>query len=592
MTASAKRAVVLSFAPRAPTLRAPSSPLPAMDAGERLLDAADHRHPCRQFVVTALIFAAGLAATPHAFAQDDTPAQSVPAAESLNAPAVDDVALPADSAPGSPLLMIDWSGLLRLRGQWIEGGTLGNGVSGLPSPLSLNDVKDSVNGAGDRLAQLDLRLRLSPALVLGSYARIDSLVDVAGRTVMGSDLRTDTTDGRMLGFEGNGPVRDAMAVRRMWATFDVFGLATFEVGRMGDHFGLGILRNDGRDGRADWQSDVDRLRVAVELFGLQLRVMRDNRASLPMLSKGPGAQDPIYPVADSTDVVRWTAEVEQVKPADAPGLRWAFAIGYQDQAVGLALVHGEDPAGKLSSDCIARGTCVQLVTRDAVLVQPQAFVSWRAHRPWGGISLAAEGALSVGTIGNSDALASTDTSKTIIAGAAAGRGDLWWGRQRLSLDAGYASGEGEGGFGVLDRQNLTATTPAGEVHRSFLTGLPMHRGYLVDGLLYREVIGAVANSAFVRPAWRFSVIEGHRDGGLTLEFGAVLAMAARIGATPGKGRWIGVEPEARVDWRLSRWSQAILQASVLMPGDALAAGRNGAAAETAVRVSLDWIARF
>ena len=500
-----------------------------------------------------------------------------------------------DGPSGQPMVTPELGGVLRLRGQWIEGGTLGNGTSGLPASLS----SDGGIGAGDRLRQADVRLRLRPALSLGSYARIDSLVDVAGRTVFGSDPRLDDVAGHTWGFEGNGPVRDAFAVRRLWATFDVFGIGTFEVGRTPDHFGLGILRNDGRDLRADWQSDVDRVRIGAELFGLRVRLSRDTMATLPMVAKGLAADDPHYALADSTDVIRWLAEVETATPSSEPGLHWALAVGYQDQAVGLELEHSDNPLAKLQSDCLQRGTCVTLVTRDATMIMPQAFVSWRADRPWGQLRLQAEGAARVGTIANTDSLASTDTSKILVAGAAVGRAELLWAQGRAKLDAGYVSGEGAGGFGVLDRQNLTAATPSGEVHRKLLTGLPLHRGFLIDGLLYREVIGAVANSAYLRPAYRRTffgeVPDLHGDApgvGLDVEFSLLAAMAARNGSTPGRTWPLGLEPELRIDARFGRAGAAILQGSWLLPGSAFDAGQGGKAASSAMRISFDWLTTF
>ena len=500
-----------------------------------------------------------------------------------------------DGPPGQPLVTPELAGVLRLRGQWIEGGTLGNGTSGLPSSLSA----DGGIGAGDRLSQADVRLRLRPALSLGSYARIDSLVDVAGRMVLGSDTRLDDVAGRTWGFEGNGPTRDAFAVRRLWATFDVLGIATFEVGRTPDHFGLGILRNDGRDLRADWQNDVDRVRVGAELFGFRLRLSRDSMATLPMVQKGLATDDPSYALADSTDVVRWLAEVETTTLEADPGLHWALAVGYQDQAVGMELEHSDNPLAKLQSDCLQRGTCVTLVTRDATLIMPQAYVSWRKAAPWGQLRLQAEGAARVGTIDNTDSLASTDTSKILISGAAVGRAEAWWSRNSAKLDIGYVSGEGAGGFGVLDRQNLTAATPSGEVHRKLLTGMPLNRAFLIDGLLYREVIGAVANSAYIRPAFRRTVLGEPADAsgnafgfGLDVEVSVLAAMAARNGSTPGRTWPLGLEPELRVDARLGRAGTAILQGSWLVPGAAFDAGLGGQAATSAMRVSLDWLTTF
>ncbi len=502
----------------------------------------------------------------------------------------------SDGAEGHPLVDVELKGLLRARGQWIGNGSLGNGTSGLPTPVS---AATGGAGAGDRLAQADLRLRLQPALQLGSYARIDSQLELAGAMVFGGDPRDASVLSDAAGFEGQGAVRGGFGVRRLWATFDVFGLASFEVGRTPDHFGLGLHRNDGRDSRADWQSDVDRVRVSSELLGMRIRLSRDTMATLPMVGQGLGALDLRYSVADSTDVIRWLAEVESATPADAPGLRWAFAVGYQDQAVGLALEHDDDPAQKLASDCILSGTCANLVVRSATLVTPQAFVAWRRPTQLGALTLQAEAVVRVGTLDNADNLASTDTSKIIVGGGGMVRGDLVANRWALRLDVGYASGDEEGGFGVLDRANLTVPGPAGEVHRTWLTGMPWHRGMLVDGLLFREVIGAVANSGFARPALRRTVLGTPASAagdasamGLDVEVAAVAAMAARVGATPGNARWLGLQPELRVDARFGPFGTAILHGSWLVPGAGLAAGPGGKAADSAFRLALDWVAAF
>lgn len=510
----------------------------------------------------------------------------------------------ADAPDGAPLTDLRWTGLLRLRGQWLRDGSLGNGVGGLPS--SVGAATGNAASEQDRLAQGDLRLRLAPQLALGSYATIDAQLDVAGRAVLGSDPREDGIATRLLSMEGHGPLRDGLALRRLWATFDVFGIARLEVGRTPDHFGMGLRRNDGRDVRADWQSDVDRVRLSVAMFGLKIAVSRDTMASLPMFAKGLAADDLRYPLADSTDVIRWQLQVEADRAADAAGLRWAFAVGYQDQTSALQLEHDPAAAQALAAGCLARGTCVQLEDRGAALLTPQVFVAW--HRPLtgGGLWWQAEAAGIVGAIDNSDSLAATDTSKVVASGGAATR--LQWRRwlHLGQLDAGIAWGDDEGGFGVLDRANLKISGPSGEVHRSVLTGMPMHRGFLVDGLLFREVIGAVANAAYLRPAWRWTAWgtpaplawldgappAGDPSRGVDIEIAALGAMATRRGSTPGRALWLGVEPELRVDWRLGALGTAMLQGSLLVPGAALAAGPGGEPAAWATRLSLDWVTRF
>jgi hypothetical protein len=197
-----------------------------------------------------------------------------------------------------------------------------------------------------------------------------------------------------------------------------------------------------------------------------------------------------------------------------------------------------------------------------------------------------------GTVANSDILTATDTAKTLIAGGLASR--LAWQRStsRWSLDAGFASGEEEGGFGVFDQDNFKQLDLADQPHRSLLTGFRFHRGFLVDGLLFREVIGAVANTWYVRPAYRQRVMEVGSDGRLDLEVGVLGAVAASRDATPGRASLLGIEPELRVDLDVGSAHRARMHLSYLIPGAALAAGAGTPTPAPAWRASMQWVVRF
>ncbi len=489
------------------------------------------------------------------------------------------------------LISLDLHGTLRLRGQRLHNGGLGDGGSGVPATVN----RLGLSGGGDDLSLVDVRLRLDPTLNLGSRARVDAQIDVSGGLVYGAKLPSSAVLSHAVGMFGDTAWHDLVAVRRAWATFELFGLAELVIGRTGDHFGLGIWRNDGRDPLSDFQSDVDRVSLRGQILGLRLMLARDTMATLPAIFNGADGDDIRYGLQDATDVVRWLAQVEGgAEKVTDKGLRWGFAVGYHSQTLGLRVEH-EDAAGvALNPGCVAAGTCVQLVPREALMIVPQGSVGWRGNTRLGLLAAEAEAVMRLATFDNTDALPNTDTGTTLIGGALAGRVTLRTGSHEWRLRAGWASGDATGGFGVLDRANLAVVDPATKelVHRDFVTGMAMHRGFLVGGTLFREVIGAVANAWYARPSWRLALTPATPTGGVSVELGCLVAGAAQWGATPGKRTLLGVEPELQVDARLGRFGRGVLQTSYFLPGPAFDTGLGGSPAESAWRLNAAWVVDF
>ena len=506
---------------------------------------------------------------------------------------------PAVSATGAPLVHVELGGLLRVRGQAIRNGSLGDHgqgrLSGLPASLSVRDGNEAVGDGADALGVADLRLRLEPELHLATRAAIHSQIDVSGWLVLGSDPRAeaDPIMERLAWQSGNGPARDPLEIRRLWATFDVFGVAEFRVGRMPDHFGMGLLRNDGRDAMSDFQSEVDRVGFQVEAFDLRLNISRDTMASGPLVPAGLAADAPVYAMQDSADVLRWVFELYGgAYQPDAPGLAWGIAMLYQDQELALASEHDADPQAAIGPGCLESGACTALVPREASMVWPQAWMRYKRKTPLGALHVEVEAALLFATFDNTDVLAATDTGKTVIGGGLAARLSLERARDTFRLDAGFASGESDGGFGIFDHDNFRDLAAPDQPHRDLLTGFRFHRGFLVDGLLFREVIGAVANSWYFRPAWRRRLVDASSWGRLEVEFGLLTALAASSGATPGKAALLGIEPELGLELVGHGASTARLDFSWLAPGAAFDDGAGGSAASQAWRLTGQWIVRF
>jgi hypothetical protein len=213
---------------------------------------------------------------------------------------------PPSPVPTTRLVDLETHGNLRLRSQWLHNGGLSEGGSAQPSSLK----RLGLASTGDELVLTDLRLRLDPTLHLGARARIDAQIDLTGGLVFGAKLDGGGLGDRFVGMFGNAPIHDAVTVRRAWATFDLFGIAELIVGRTGDHFGLGLWRNDGRNVRADFQSDVDRVALRGDLFGMRITLSRDALVTLPIVAPGAHGDDLYYGLQDATDAIRWLAQVE------------------------------------------------------------------------------------------------------------------------------------------------------------------------------------------------------------------------------------------------------------------------------------------
>lgn len=508
------------------------------------------------------------------------------------APSDTPVAVASDTISGRPLVDVSLGGLLRLRGEYVQGGDLGNGVSGLPSTLRDADGDEPAAGLGST----DMRLRFEPRVTIGSYGRMEMQIDVAGRRGFGATPAGDGAFASAAGFEGQGmAIGEALRVRRAWGELDLFGLGALVIGRTPDHFGLGLVRNNGAGDWDDFQTDVDRFALRGEAFNIRAMVARDVLASLP-LTRTAVAGDQPYAVMDKADVIQWVFQVEggQLDPK-ASGFHWAAALLWRNQEVGLALEHtSADPQADLAGDCLQTGDCTRVVPRDLSMFTPQGFVEVRERVGRARVHWQLEGALRYATLANT-AFSSEGTTarKTVLSAAAATRLDVRVGRHTTRLDAGLATGEAEGGFGVFDDPNFVSSAGGGTPQqRRWLTAFRMHRGYRIDGLLFREVMGTVVNAIYARPAWRYWALQTAQDEGLEVEVAALAAMAMRPGGTPGGGRWIGVEPEAALRYAGPGGHGALAMLSWLRPGDALRAGANGRDPAAAWRVGLEYYLRF
>lgn len=542
-------------------------------------------------VLAVAVLAAGTLSPGRGSALTPAPASASPPAPFEAAPVLDEGAPTAH-----PLVSLQWAGDLRVRGERWSGVRWSLGNPGPLHPLLRHGAATSGLSDGSAVHTTDLRLRLEPTLHVAEWSQVHAQLDLGlGAGVpLGGDTATflgGSAQGDVGSETGAAPVRGGFGVRRLWLTAKLIGMADLELGRTPDHFGMGLVRNAGGGFDGDFQSDVDRIALQAELFGFQFKVARDWLAGwLPEPASAPGGV--AMPLQDSADVVRWVFEAGGDRPATDRGLRWGAALLYTTQEVGHLLEHvAPDAAQGAQGECLASGrsvdpSCQGLLPRTARFFTSQGALDWKLGR----LHAELEAAFVYGTVGITDERRETASAKSWLSGGAAGR--LAWRehRRELRLDAGFATGENSGGFGVLDTNNFRTGPGQDDPQRATMTGFRFHRGLRVDGLLFRDLIGSVANAVYARPALRWHLHEGAAGDGLWVEPAVLMAVAASPEATPGRARWLGVEPEFTARWRAGT-TELGLRATFLLPGGALAA-EDGSAAQAAWRVEAGWRATW
>ena len=154
------------------------------------------------------------------------------------------------------------------------------------------------------LAYANMRLRLEPTVNLSDDVRVRMQLDVFDNMVLGSTpnsyavgaagLPVGTTNMQVPNYidpyyryerttfapidtltttlaspqYGVNSLQDSVRVRRAWAEVRNRGLGELRFGRMGRHWGLGILANGGSGIDSDYQTDVDTVMLSTRLAGI------------------------------------------------------------------------------------------------------------------------------------------------------------------------------------------------------------------------------------------------------------------------------------------------------------------------------------
>jgi uncharacterized protein (TIGR04551 family) len=460
---------------------------------------------------------------------------------------------------------IDLSGYFRTRGELLENLDLDRGLT--PSGDPLFPVSPS-RPSSQTLTHWDMRWRTdvhvyAPGSMVGVKARFDVLDDVA----LGSrpDGVPSATTTQLAG-------ADAIRVRRVYGEIVLpFGLLA--AGRMGTHWGLGIVANGGDCLDCDTSDATDRVAFITPLAGHIWALAYDFSATGPQIPRR--AQDRTIGFLPSADVrtltfawLGWHDEDARARRRQAgkTTLDYGSYLTYRwqnDDVPGtyVPVAQPVDPFADGGTGVMARG------------YRAGAIDGWlRVLFPAGRIE--AEAALITATVDQPSLVPGVlfrQPAKSRQVGAALesdfGSPDAAF---SAGLDAGYASGDPAPGFGVVQSPSAKAPQPgdldgpqASPPRDTRVDNFRFHPDYRIDRILFREILGAVTDAVYARPHARLRVARA-KSSQLTATTAVIGSTAVEPRSTPsGKGP-LGIEVDPSLVFETPAFLAA-LDYAVLVP---------------------------
>jgi uncharacterized protein (TIGR04551 family) len=455
----------------------------------------------------------------------------------------------------------------------------GRGTSQILPPLSAR-VPGSTLKDVSTLGSANIRFRYKPTIHLGEKMRINSVMDIPDNLVLGSTVdggpaslyqRPDVPLDSLADSQRPADAEDAFRLRYLWGTWET-EVARVDFGRMRHHWGLGIFANGGSCLDCDFGDAVDRWQITSRVFDTYVSVSWD------FVSEGPtgyGLTEQIlgqpWDWDQEDDVDQFTITLHQMAMSKKDlalkreklnshkaVFEWGTYFIFRDQAHAAAYEKDLADAQPITSPEPIDGGWTLYPTQMELFI-PDLFLSW-TYKPnrKSKYSIKAEGVGTFGSIKTIPLVSFSNLESSVCSDASLSRqqcpeSQLYnpqerdiqsWGYAvefdaktsniRWGLHHGGASGDDQSAFfgnGPLDTPN---------VQDDALNGFRFDRDYIVDLILFREVLGGVHNALYFKPYIGYEV-EKRRNNYWGFKSSVMYAMALNKEYTPGNATNLGVE---------------------------------------------------
>ncbi len=399
-----------------------------------------------------------------------------------------------------------------------------------------------------------MRLRVEPTINIGDDIKVKTQIDVLDNLVLGSTpdgfpgksyrvpriVFSQSQNAPIYGFNS---LKDSIMVKRAWVEF-MTPVGLIKAGRMGTHWGLGILSNDGNCYDCDYGDTVDRLMFITKIKGhyivpaidyvatgptnaVKEKVStRDNTSYKDYMSGQPKDLDQRDDAIEYILAIAKKLKESEVKKRLADGkaaIDYGVYFVLRKQATDLpALYWGSVDNSELYINSYSIKP-EDYIRRDVSLYIPDIWFKilidkWRIE---------AEAAAIIGKIGDNRQTLEEDIKPVDInmyGGVLQFDYKTMFDRLTLGGEFGIASADSsDQGFGVEPMRYPQDSDGK-------ITVFAFDRDYIVDMLLYREILGAVAASWYAKAKLDFQMVKG-----FGINLGAIYSQAlAKIDTYTGK----------------------------------------------------------
>ncbi len=482
----------------------------------------------------------------------------------------------------------------------------GNDAAGYPLiPRSPTSNAERTN------AGVNMRFRFEPTINVSEEVRVRAQVDALDNIMWGSTpdyaysrnaangYYSDRNDfslfsmGQAVPRSGVNGMQDSVHVRRVWGEVSTpVGILRF--GRMGSHWGTGMLHNDGNGLDSDWGDTVDRVSFTAEpIAGFYVTPMMDFNIEGPSSLRLPEGGQPIdLSQADDAHsyilaVQRRDTDQERLAKLDAGGLVFNYGLHftYRNQRYDSVDTLSQPFGGTDGS--VPTAASPGAVRRNANIFIPDLWAKVE-HKTW---RLEAEFAAVLGGIENralTGALANSPGANQPLyvyqfGGVVQGEYKLLNGDLEIGADVGFASGDRSPGFGNYPRRTGSgpegSTGPgdtdgpqyrcssAGGCSDNEITNFRMNRDFRVDMILYREILGGVTDSLYIKPRAKYRITQGFEAFASVIYSRALFAESAPGAPFQGSGANLGVEINGGARYETEDGFFGQVQYGILFPLD-------------------------
>lgn len=464
-------------------------------------------------------------------------------------------------------------GALRLRFEELYNLDLDHGLTPSGAPLYPVPLTDP---ASQWLSHGDMRLRTDLAIYApGAGVAIKARFDILDNVVLGGSASgvTPAVTSTQLALS------DAIRVKRVYGeAITPFGLIA--AGRMGSHWGLGMLTNGGDCADCDSGDAADRVAFVTPLLGHIWAVAYDFSASGPTAKRPNGLRALDLGAGDNVRTINFALlryETEQTRARRRAAGRVTVEYGavashrWQDQDVPASYLPGEAAAAQAQAlgpaQVMHRGYSATALDGWFRLTLPSLRVELEAAVLWAEI---AQASLVPGVELNAPL---TSLQYGFALESLYGEAEAAF---AFGLDLGMASGDDAPGFGAYP--GLSRGKPgdlegaqSAPGRDNTVNNFRFHPDYRVDRILFREIIGAVTDAFYVRPHMRLH-LSRVGPGTLTASLAGVASWAMFPESSPGGEQALGVELDPTLVYESDDGLQVALEHAVLFP---LAGLRNG-----------------